>query len=294
MGRIADALARAERQRGNVAQLDSLPLSSSVNKWTDWYGTADTGVDPEKESASESVAPGPPQKGMSEEIISYYARSSMVAEQYRSLRTRLISANPYHEHRVFAITSAIPKEGKSVTTVNLGFSLAEIPHLKVLMVDGDFRHTSLAKLLNGKRSPGLAELLRDKASYEEVIQPTPVPGLFFLAGGKTNGCSAAELFSTRAARAVFARFQKDFHYTIVDTPPATTVADVGIIGQMTSGVIFVVRMHRTPEPLAKRAIKHLINNNVPVLGGLVIGDNDPAGGYGYQYEYYRYYRDENA
>jgi len=294
MGRIADALARAERQRGSVAQLDSLPVSSSVNKWNHWYGTADTGAAPEQEVAPESATPGLPQEGMSQEIISYYAKSSMVAEQYRSLRTRLISGNPYHEHRVFAITSAIPKEGKSVTTVNLGFSFAEIPQLKILMVDGDFRHTSLAKLLSGKRSPGLADLLRDKAGYEDVIQPTPVPGLFFLAAGRTNGCSAAELFSTRAARAVFARFQKDFHYTIVDTPPATTVADVGIIGQMTSGVIFVVRMHRTPEPLAKRAIKHLVNNNVPIIGGLVIGDNDPAGGYGYQYGYYRYYRDENS
>jgi Mrp family chromosome partitioning ATPase len=63
---------------------------------------------------------------------------------------------------------------------------------------------------------------------------------------------------------------------------------------MTSGVIFVVRMHRTAEPLALRALKHLTQNNIPVIGGVVIGDNDPAGGYGHHHRLRRYCRDDSG
>lgn len=292
MGRIADALARAERRRGDVSALEALPVSSAMNRWAHWYGTARNVGSEESFSDSASAPPAPPVEGLSKEIVCYYDRSSMVSEQYRALRTRLLSANPYHEHRVYAISSAVPKEGRSVTAVNLAFSLAEVRHLKTLIVDGDFRHSSLAKLLNTKKGPGLADVLQDKAAYEDVVRPTPVPNLFFVAAGETHGRSAPDLLSTRVAQATLGRFQKEFHYTIVDTPPATTFADVGILGQMTSGVILVIRMHRTPEPLARRAIKHLTNNNIPIIGSVVIGDDDAMGGYGRQYRYYRYYKDD--
>lgn len=295
MGRIADALARAERRRGQDSPVERLPVSGAMNRWADWYGTAqDAGGGSQQQTDSTPRLPDPPVEGMSEEIVTYYTPSCMVGEQYRALRTRLLSANPYHEHRIYAISSAVPKEGKSVTAANLAFSLAEVSHLKVLIVDADLRHSSLAKLLNIDREPGLGDYLLDRVDYEEVIRPTPVPNLHFMAAGRTHGRPVAGLFSTRKARTAFARFQKEFHYTIVDTPPATTVADVGILAQMTSGVLMVIRMHRTPEPLAKRAVKHLINNNIPIIGSIVIGDNDPAGGYGYQYGYYRYYRDEGS
>ncbi|RME39047.1 MAG: tyrosine-protein kinase family protein [Planctomycetota bacterium] len=87
--------------------------------------------------------------------------------------------------------------------------------------------------------------------------------------------------------------QSDFHYTLVDTPPATTVTDVGIIGQMCSGVIMIVRLNRTHEAAAKRAVRLLQVNNIPIIGCMIVGRDAPVDrygyGYGYQYNYYRYY-----
>ncbi|NOT00948.1 MAG: CpsD/CapB family tyrosine-protein kinase [Phycisphaerales bacterium] len=336
MGRIAEALARAERERGTGgfaperrggrgvatrgpacaesrfggdrgveletegkrdgdggtdqgALREAYPMSAAINRWSEWYGAAGETEPRVDENATTSKSA--PVAGMSPQVVTYYDRSSLASEQYRSLRTRLLSQNPYQERRMWAVTSAVPKEGKSLTTVNLAFSLAEIRHLRVLIVDCDFRHSSLAKMVNAPNEPGLADMLQDRATYDEIILPTPVPNLFFAPAGRTHGRSAPELLSTPTARATFARFQREFHYTIVDTPPAATVADVGIIGQMTSGVLFVVRMHRTPEPLAKRAVKHLLNNSVPIVGAVVVGDDDPTGGYGRPYSYYRYYRE---
>ena len=223
----------------------------------------------------------------------YYERSSLVTEQYRSLRTRLLSQNPQFEHRIVGVTSAVPKEGKSVTTLNLGCILAEVRHLKVLVVDGDFRRGSLAKKLNQPNSPGLAQVLAGNATYSEVIRSTPIPNLSFVPAGSLQGNSAAQLLTSGSAKPLFQRMLNDYHYTIVDTPPATTVSDAGIIGQLSSGMIMVVRLHRTDEGAAKRAVRLLHSNNIPVIGCLLIGRDAPTGrygfGYGYGYSYSTYY-----
>src|SRR5262245_47219238 len=209
-------------------------------------------LEPIVTAGPESTEPATIIEGLSESLIPFYERSSLVTEQYRSLRTRLLSSNPNYEHRIIAITSAVPKEGKSVTTLNLGCILAEIRHLKVLVVDGDFRRSSLAHMLNQPIGPGLADVLSGNATYEQVVQSTPIPNLKFIPAGSTKGRSAAELLTAASAHAAFQRLRDEYHYTIVDTPPATTVTDVGIIGQMCHGVIVIVRLHRTHEAAAKR------------------------------------------
>lgn len=232
-------------------------------------------------------------EGLHEALIPYYDSSSLIAEQYRSLRTRLLSQNPQYEHRILAVTSSVPKEGKSVTTVNLGSVFAEIRHLNVLVVDGDFRRGSLAKKLNQPSGPGLAEVLAGEATYSEVIRRTSIPNLNFIPAGSTQNHSAAELLASAAARPLFRRMLNDYHYTLVDTPPATTVSDVGVIGQLCSGVLLVVRLHRTDEEAAKRSVRLLQSNSIPIVGCLLIGRDAPGGrfgfGYGQGYRYYDYY-----
>ena len=241
----------------------------------------------------QGAQPAPLVEGLSESLVPFYERSSLVTEQYRSLRTRLLSNNPNYEHRILAITSAVPKEGKSVTTLNLGCILAEIRHLKVLVVDGDFRRSSLAHMLSQPAGPGLAEVLDGESTYDEVLRTTPIPNMMFIPAGSTNNRSPAELLTAAAASPTFRRMQNDFHYTIVDTPPATTVTDMGIIGQLCTGVIVIVRLHRTHEAAAKRAVRLLQVNNIPIVGCLLVGRDAPVGGYGYgygyRYNYYRYY-----
>jgi len=291
MGRIADALRRAEQERRQA--MAAAPDSGRATATLAPPGPRPP-VAPQQDT-DESKEPVSLVEGLSESLIPYFDRSALVTEQYRSLRTRLLSQNPNYEHRVIAITSAVPKEGKSVTTLNLGCILAEIRHLKVLVVDGDFRRSSLAQMLNQPPGPGLADVLSGTAGYEDVLRPTPIPNLTLMPAGSTKDRSAAELLTTAATTPVFRRMQNDFHYTIVDTPPATTVTDVGIIGQMCTGVITVVRLHRTHETAAKRAVRLLQVNNIPIIGCLLVGRDAPGSrygygyGYGYRYNYYRYY-----
>lgn len=301
MGRIAEALKRAEEER--LRAYGSGSRQSAPSPIILEPSAISFRSDPVSARRNEPLIDedGAPQEtvalveGLSESLVPFFEPSSLVTEQYRSLRTRLVSQNPQYEHRILAITSAVPKEGKSVTTLNLGYILAEIRHLKVLVVDGDFRRSSLAQMLNQPEEPGLAEVLSGEVSYEEAIRNTPLPNLKFMPAGSTKGRSAPELLTAAAASPTFRRMQNDFHYTIVDTPPATTVTDVGIIGQMCSGVIVIVRLNRTHQAAAKRAVRLLQVNNIPILGCLIVGrdaSSDRYGygyGSGYHYNYYRYY-----
>lgn len=294
MGRIADALKRAEEERRLA--LDGEPSSSvAPGAGLEAPGPLGSLLHPSipTDGPTATEEPVTLRPGLSESLIPYYERSSLISEQYRALRTRLLSQNPQYEHRILAITSGAPKEGKSVTTLNLGCTLAEIRHLKVLCVDGDFRRGSLARMLNQSQGPGLAEILAGTANYEDVIRRTPVGNLSFIAAGNTGDRSAAELLTSPRTRNLFRRFRNDFHYTIIDTPPATTVTDVGIIGQMCDGVMVIVRIHQTHEVLAKRAVRLLQVNNIPIMGVLAIGREGGAGKYGYGYGYGRYYNRYN-
>lgn len=303
MGRIAEALKRAEQERrvtmghavpGPETARAVLPPSAPPPS-IDQPALSPGSASPVTEVAEvEDRERFHLVEGLSESLVPFYETSSLVTEQYRSLRTRLLSQNPDYEHRVIAVTSAVPKEGKSVTALNLGCILAEIRHLRVLVVDGDFRRSSLAQMLNQPDGPGLAEVLTGKANFSDVIRSTPIPNLSFIPAGSTQNRSAAELLTEAGTRPAFKRMQNDFHYTIVDTPPATTVTDVGIIGQMCTGVIVIVRLHRTHEAAAKRAVRLLQVNNIPILGCMIVGRDSPIDrygyAYGYQYNYYRYYR----
>lgn len=289
MGRIADALRRAEQERrerlggaspaGDVALLDPPESRGAPGE----FASIPIMEMPQPEP-SKSIG-----EGINEAIVPYYDRSSIISEQYRSLRTRLLTQNPQNDHRVLAITSSIPQEGKSVTTLNVGVVMAEIRHLKVLCVDGDFRRSSLASLLDIDPGCGLADLLQGEAAYEDVVRPTAIPNLYVVSAGQTRGRPAAELLASQRTSSIFRRFQSEFHYTLVDTPPATTVTDVNIIGQMCSGAILIVRLNFTPEPIARRAVRLLRVNNIPILGCLLIGRDDRGPGYNYSYNYYRYY-----
>jgi len=292
MGRIADALKKAEQQRKSrhpdAAEADLPTPAGAGGDRPESAATEAVELDPAEEYHRLHPDRTPRVEGMHEALVAHYEPSGVISEQYRGLRTRLLTQNPDNEHRILAITSSLPRDGKSITALNMAFIMAEIRHLKVLVVDGDFRRSSLADMLNVDPSPGLADVLRGEAELDEVIRPTPSANLCFAAAGKTHGRSAAEILSsTRAARA-FAQLRNRFHYTIVDTPPASTVSDVGIIGQYCNGVVMVVRLHSTPEPAAKRAVRVLQANNIPILGTILVGRAASAGGYGY-YRYYRYY-----
>src|SRR5256885_13804745 len=100
-------------------------------------------------------------------------QSSKVAlEAYRALRTRLMRAQSRAAVKTIAITSSLPGEGKTLTTMNLGLCYAQLPQQRVLVIDGDMRTRGLTSMLDHPSSPGLAGIL-SAGRDPQRISPSP-------------------------------------------------------------------------------------------------------------------------
>ncbi len=245
--------------------------------------------------------PGPPAEAVKQQtiewdaqridpaVVAFHDRYSSVCEQFRSIRARLLNMNASGAHRVIAITSSVPQEGKSVSTLNLGMVMAEGGEQRTLIADADFRRTSIGRMLGMKDRAGLAELIRGERALDDLLCPTPYPNLQVLPPGSLNGQSAAEVLGSPKAREVLAQLRTSFEYTFLDTPPVNTVSDVSMLAPYCDGTILVVEMHRTPEPTAQQAVRTLQSNNVKILGCILTRHNDRRTHY---YDrYYSYYRE---
>jgi Mrp family chromosome partitioning ATPase len=146
-------------------------------------------------------------------VVAAHDHSCAITEQYRAVRTWLLRRNATGRHECIAITSSIPREGKSVTTANLAVVMSEVRHMKVLAMDFDLRQGSLAKLYKLSGAPGLADVLAGEASLEEAMTTTPFGNLSFLPAGICRGRNPAELVNSKTAAHVFEEIRERFHFT---------------------------------------------------------------------------------
>ncbi len=219
-------------------------------------------------------------------VVAFHDRYSSVCEQFRAVRARLLSMNAGRGPRVIAITSSMPREGKSVTTLNLGLVMAEGGEQRTLVVDADFRRASIGRMLGLPPAAGLAELIRGAAPLRDVLQPSPLPNLKIMTPGQQPGPGYAELFGASAAREALEQLRGAFDYVFLDMPPVNTVADVSLLAPHCDGVILVVEMRRTPEPAAQQAVRSLQANNVKILGCVLSRHDDRRKHYYDRYSYY--------
>jgi polysaccharide biosynthesis transport protein len=222
-------------------------------------------------------------------IIAFHDPYAAICESYRSVRARLLSMNATHVPQVLALTSAIPEEGKSVSTLNLGLVMAEGGEHRILVADADFRRTSLARMLGIPGEPGLAEVLRGEVRLADALQPSPIPNLQVLPAGKAANGAYGELLGGPGVGAVIEQLRGAFDYAFVDTPPVTTVSDICLLAPHCDGVVVVIQMRRTPEPTVQQAVRTLQANNVKIVGTILSRFRERGSGY---YEHYNsyYYR----
>src|SRR6266850_5293454 len=122
--------------------------------------------------------------GTGARLVLHQDDSSQAAlEAYRGLRTRLMRAQAKSGLRSIAITSSLPNEGKTLTTMNLGLCYAQLAEQRVLVIDADLRTSGLTSMLDHPSSPGLAEVLAGEVTPDEAIVATNQKNLFVLPAG---------------------------------------------------------------------------------------------------------------
>jgi capsular exopolysaccharide synthesis family protein len=207
------------------------------------------------------------------------------SEAYRTLRTSiLLSANPVP--KVLLITSALPAEGKTTVTVNLGATLASLGS-KVLIVDCDMRRPCCHRSTGVENKPGFVRCLTGHVELADAILPVPgVLNLSVIPCGPIPP-NPAEVLSSPLTADLLRRLRSEFEYVLLDSPPLLTVSDSRILSTLTDAVVLVTKAYSTPYDLVRRARGLLYNAGARILGvALNSVDAYKLGGSGFGF--YRY------
>ena len=185
-------------------------------------------------------------------------------EAYKLLRTNISFAFPDEQSgRVIGVCSSCPGEGKSTTTVNLAYSLAEANN-KVLLIDGDMRRPSINRVLGLDGAPGLSDVISGKASVEAKYSVLH-KNLDVLVSGHIPP-NPAELIGSGKMKALLDDYKEKYDYVLVDLPPVLSVSDPVAVSKYLSGMIVVVRHEKTGRRDISETIRQLNYANVKILG----------------------------
>jgi len=229
------------------------------------------------------------------ELITQVRPQSQMAESYRALRTSLLLSNLGAPPKVIMVTSALPQEGKTTTSINCAVVLAQ-KGIRVLLIDADLRRPSIHKTLGMGPRSGLSNVLTGSATLEGAItRSTILTNLDILPAG-TPPPNPAELLASTNMRDVLDQLRGRYDHIVVDTPPTLSVTDAVVLSPRADAIVLVIRSGQTTKQALRRSRDILMQVNAKVSGVLLNAVDLSSPDYYYYYEYQgkysRYYRDD--
>ena len=213
------------------------------------------------------------------------------AEAIRRLRTNILFVDVTTGGHSFVVTSSVPGEGKTTTTVNLALAMADAGS-RVLLIDGDLRNPSVAAAMGLDGSFGLTTLLLGQANPEDVIQRWRTTSLHVLPAGAIPP-NPSELLGSEPMEALFVKLSHDFDFILFDSPPVVPVIDAVLINKLTKGLIMVVAADRTRKRDLASAVESLETVDAQIAG-FALNMVPANGSTTHRYGYYGYNRDAGA
>ncbi|MBD3376344.1 polysaccharide biosynthesis tyrosine autokinase, partial [candidate division KSB1 bacterium] len=235
-----------------------------------------------KKSESTNGANG----GYKPNLISTISPRDPIADQYRGLRTNLQFSEVDSQLDMLMITSALPGEGKTLTSANLAIIMAEMSK-KVVIVDCDLRKPRQHEVFQVDKAPGLTDILAKGDDLNKVIRKTPVPNLYLLTSG-TQPPNPAEMVASSRMKDLLQQLRQMFDTVILDTPPVNVVTDPLLLASQVKNVLLVTRFGVSDLKIIQNA-KDILNRSRAKIHGVVLNDVKSGRGYGYYYKYNYYY-----
>ena len=207
------------------------------------------------------------------------------SEGFRQLRTNLQFVDVDKPPKIIAVTSALPKEGKSSTAMNLATALAESGQ-QVCLIEADLRKPSIATALGLVGDVGLTSVLIGKSSLDSVLQNAGM-NLAVVTSGPVPP-NPSELISSEAFHRTLQEAAGRADVVIVDTAPLLPVADGAQIAAMADATLLVVRAGKTTRDQIRQAVDSLGRVDVvPVGAVLSMAQRRRGSDYPYYYAEYR-------
>lgn len=189
----------------------------------------------------------------------------LAVERYRLLRRRLHTLHP--DGGVVLTTSPSPAEGKTLTSINLAWSFAEVGD-STCLVDLDFRSPGISRTLRFSfEAGGVQEVLQGKAEIDELIHQLG-DGPLYVLGIKRRLAAPGYLFYSQSMQKMVSKLRAMFKWVLLDFAPVIPMADISEMTESIDGAILVVRTHKTKKDLLNPAIQAIGSK----LWGVVAND----------------------
>lgn len=240
--------------------------------------------------------------------VGFEGPRSVMLESFRTLRSSLQYFDAEGTMRTLLITSGLPQEGKTVTTVDLAISLA-LSGKRVILLEADLRRPMLHEYLNLENKTGLSGVLSGQASVADALQlvlmeslvpprehhrehrgsgePVLEKNLYCMTAGPVPPNPAELLGSARMAYVV-SELKHMSDYLLIDTPPVLPVSDAFTLAPQADAVILAARLHSSTREEMEE-VRNLLNRaGVRAIGVVATGVKPKSRlyrGRGYNYGY---------
>ncbi|SEO97688.1 XrtA-associated tyrosine autokinase [Aquisalimonas asiatica] len=220
---------------------------------------------------------------------------SQLAEEFRLVKRPILAGafatgeDAIHHGNLVMVTSALPREGKSFSTINLAMSIAMEFDRTVLLVDADVARPSILGYLGVEsEGSGLLDLLADDSiDFSDALIRTDIDNLTLMPAGKTYP-RANEMLASRDMEQLVAEMSARYPDRIIlfDTPPLLATSEASVLAQHMGQIVFVVEAEHTPQDATVRAIEQLEGCEVVLP---LLNKTKPLPGMRYTHGYYGSY-----
>lgn len=220
-------------------------------------------------------------------IVIADGQRTIIAEQFRQLRTSLAYLGVNSRKKKMLVTSFIGGEGKTFVSANLAISLA-LTNKKVVVLEMDLRKPKLSPIFGVSREVGLTNYFVGDKEADHIIKSTQVsPNLFVIPCGAIPP-NPSELILNGRLDELLKYLESIFDYIIIDCAPTGPVTDAYILSPMCDATLYVIRHGVTPKAAVKMLDKNVLVRglkNVAIIFNGVKTRGVATFGYGYGYNY---------
>ena len=216
------------------------------------------------------------------------------SESIRTLRTSFTLTHIDKAQQVVQVTSSQPNEGKTTTSINIAFAMAQMEN--VLLIDADMRRPSICKLFGlPAYHAGLANIIAGTEKLEDCIYKDEQSGIDVITAGMIPP-NPLELLSSSRFTDLLTDLRTKYDRIVIDMAPTQAVSDALVVSKFVDSLIYVVRADYTRQKVAKNGIGRLLEVNAKLAGVVLnyvdVSKKENYEGYHGYYDYYAYNADE--
>jgi len=312
MGKLYKALEKAEKERSQAKGVEAVHEETIAQSPEPKFAGAAAPVSiamPEEVEAPPAKAPEPQPARVAppiplpvpdevvfpdfdEKLVAYREPGSVVSEQFRKLRTQLLTLNLPGQPKTIMVTSAAEGEGKTLVSTNLATILAHDLHSYALLVDADLRNPALSRWFGLTNGRGLSDYLTGGADIPQLLLKTRIAKLSVLSSGTVRD-NPVELIGSKRMEALVNELKSRYsdRYIIFDSSPLLATTEPSVLTKLVDGIILVVRAGTTPRETVKQALTTIDPSKIlgVVLNDLALESKELNSRYfGSSRYYYRY------